>query len=72
MWEKDFYTQKVSLANWQIGVIKLSVACLALTLACYFPSAFKPYALFLTVGIVLAIWATVIWLRAMDPNTRRL
>jgi len=68
-WEKDFYTQKVTLANWQIGVFKLGVACIAIALGCYFPTDFKPYGLFLvTAGIVFTIWATVIWLKAMEPG----
>jgi hypothetical protein len=66
-WEKDFYTQKVSLANWQIGVVKLSVACIAIALGSYFPKTFLPYGLYLvTAGIVFTIWATVIWLKAMQ------
>jgi hypothetical protein len=66
----ELMKRKVSMTNWQIGVLKLSVACLAIAIGCYFAEFFRPYLLLLvTVGVVTSIWITVIWLKAMKENS---
>ena len=62
----NFLTRKIPWANWQFGVLKITVLCLGILLGVYFTEFWRPILpLVWIVGVVTAIWVTMIWLRAM-------
>ncbi len=66
----ELMNRKVPLYNWQLWVFKFSVFCLSLAIGCYFADFLRPYLLpIVIVGIVMSIWITVMWLKAMKENS---
>ncbi len=62
--------RKVKLSNWQIAILKFSVACFAIAIGTYFADFFRPYLIELVIaGIVTTIWITVIWIKAMKESS---
>lgn len=54
----------VLMTTWDIGVIKLAVACIAFAIASTWPDVFAPYARVLfTLGIILGLYALSTWLK---------
>jgi hypothetical protein len=67
----NFLTRKVPWANWQFGVLKIAVLCVGILLGVYFTEFWRPILpMIWIVGVVTAIWVTVIWLRAMSQAVR--
>jgi len=64
-----FFTRQVPWANWQFGILKLSMIALGIILGAIFAEFWKPY-LWLVglVFVITAVWATVIWLRAVSRS----
>lgn len=62
----NFYMRQVSWANWQFGVLKLSMLALGIVLGAVYSGFWTPY-LWLVglVFVITSVWVTVIWLRAM-------
>ena len=62
----NFLTRTVSWANWQFGVLKVSMLALGIMIGAFFADLLKPY-LWLVGLIFLAttIWVTIMWVRAM-------
>jgi len=62
----NLLNRKIPWANWQFGVLKIAVLCLGILLGVYFTEFWRPLLpVIWIVGVVTAIWVTVIWLRAM-------
>jgi len=62
----SFLTRKVVWANWQFGVLKLAMLALGIIIGVYFTDFLKPYVwLFGLVFLALAIWVTIMWVKAM-------
>jgi hypothetical protein len=67
---ESFFTRKIRISNLDIVLVKWCVFCLSIAIGCYFADFFRPYLLpLVVVGIVLSIWAGVIWLKAMRETS---
>jgi len=52
----------VSMSTWDIGIIKIAVACMAFAIGSTWPNIFAPYAKILfTIGILAALHALYTW-----------
>lgn len=54
--------KKGSLAWWQMGLLKLSVISIGITIGANWPEVFEPHTLFLVIlGIVLGLYVASAW-----------
>jgi hypothetical protein len=64
-----FFCRKVSLANWQLVLLKLAAGAAWAAVACNYPEVFRPLtALLLLVAFGAGIWITCIWFQAMQDD----
>lgn len=53
----------VPMSTWDIGIIKIAVACMAFAIASTWPEIFAPYSKILfVVGIIIGLYAGYFWL----------
>jgi hypothetical protein len=51
-----------TLAWWQVGILKLSVACIAIAIGANWPQIFQPLTLWLViVGVLLGLYLVSVW-----------
>jgi type IV secretory pathway TrbL component len=54
----------VSMSTWDIGVIKIAVACMAISIGATWPEVFAPYVkAFVVVGILAGAYALSVWIK---------
>jgi hypothetical protein len=62
----SFLTRRVAWANWQFGLLKLSMLALGIILGAMFPGFWKPWIWPLgVVFLITAAWVTILWFRAI-------
>jgi hypothetical protein len=65
----NFVNRKIRISNFEIGLVKIAVACFSIAIGSYFADVFRPYLLLLVLaGIAMSLWATVVWLKAMEET----
>ncbi|KYK26766.1 hypothetical protein AYK26_04805 [Euryarchaeota archaeon SM23-78] len=61
--------QKVSWANWQLGIMKIACIAIGILLGAYFTNFWASiWWLVWVVAIVFAVWALAIWLNSMKKE----
>ena len=54
--------KNVLMSTWEIGVIKIAVASMAVAIGSTWPNVFAPYAeIFFAIGILASLYALYIW-----------
>ncbi len=58
------FLKTVPMSSWDIGIIKIAVACMAFAIGSTWPEIFAPYSkLLFTVGILAGLYAGYSWLK---------